>query len=483
MQRSIVFGLLMMAACSGYNLQFADGSCAGSGADAGMGCDAGRASSESVAGEAGTTRDGIESMAAGAAGLGDAEGHRGGDADDDGGGAASGAAGASQAGSMAGSGGEQGSAGTSAVGCGNGIVEDGEKCDGNCPGSCSEPMACTVFELKGSSASCDAECVRREISDVKSGDGCCPDDATAGDDADCPKSCGDGILDSTETCEPESTDKPCPTEESCDDRNLCTMDILVGSAEKCTAACEHTPMTPRSVSCDDGDPCTDDTPVMSTTSCSYECMSGARKTRSGPQTCDDGDPCTKDERITSEDSCSYECEHTPILRSTDSDGCCPNRATARDDNDCQAECGNEVVEPGEQCDGNCPTCETTDPCYPSRLVGSAAACDARCSVDAITESVDDDGCCIRSNAGDNDCNTDALACEEFTDCRGDDYCIDGVCKLRSCSRDADCTHEEDYCLDGTCGDRRCENTADCRSGTTCVMMPNFSLGLCEPRDS
>ena len=42
--------------------------------------------------------------------------------------------------------------------CGNGVIEDGELCDGNCPTSCNDGDPCTVDKLIGTAAGCDAQC-------------------------------------------------------------------------------------------------------------------------------------------------------------------------------------------------------------------------------------------------------------------------------------------------------------------------------------
>ena len=41
---------------------------------------------------------------------------------------------------------------------GNGVVEDGETCDGNCPTSCSNTNPCKKIALLGSAENCDAQC-------------------------------------------------------------------------------------------------------------------------------------------------------------------------------------------------------------------------------------------------------------------------------------------------------------------------------------
>lgn len=75
-------------------------------------------------------------------------------------------------------------------------------------------------------------------------------------------------------------------------------------------------------------------------------------------------------------------------------------------------CNNGVVDPGELCDpgvaNSCPTsCPApADACMPSRLLGTAAACSARCAVQPITACTPGDGCCPDGcEAEDTDCTT------------------------------------------------------------------------------
>ena len=55
--------------------------------------------------------------------------------------------------------------------CGNGAVETGETCDGNCPSDCNDSNSCTEDLLVGSSQDCDAACEYQSISDCQAGDG------------------------------------------------------------------------------------------------------------------------------------------------------------------------------------------------------------------------------------------------------------------------------------------------------------------------
>jgi hypothetical protein len=53
--------------------------------------------------------------------------------------------------------------------CGNGVVEPGETCDGNCPTSCDDGNACTIDLHTGNAAKCSAACTL----DVCDGLGAC----------------------------------------------------------------------------------------------------------------------------------------------------------------------------------------------------------------------------------------------------------------------------------------------------------------------
>jgi hypothetical protein len=134
--------------------------------------------------------------------------------------------------------------------CGNGVVEVGETCDppSSCPTSCDDGNVCSADQLSGSAATCTAICQHTPISVCRSGDGCCASGCNTNNDNDCPATCGNGVVEAGETCDPPSS---CPT--ACDDGNDCTVDRLTGSAVDCSAACSFTPYT-----CVDGLECTSD---------------------------------------------------------------------------------------------------------------------------------------------------------------------------------------------------------------------------------
>jgi MYXO-CTERM domain-containing protein len=130
--------------------------------------------------------------------------------------------------------------------CGNGQLDPGELCDptiaagkpGACAASCDDGDPCTVDTKVG--ADCDVRCEHKPLTAMVNGDGCCPAGANSLTDSDCPASCGNGVLDAGETCDPKiPAGKPgaCPV---CEDKDPCTRDTLTGSA--CNPSCTHAPI-------------------------------------------------------------------------------------------------------------------------------------------------------------------------------------------------------------------------------------------------
>ena len=139
---------------------------------------------------------------------------------------------------------------TSLTRCGDGQITGEEKCDlgievskpGACPTTCSPLAPCSPRALNGTA--CQSECVLVEPS-CKGGDGCCPKGCSVTNDSDCSASCGDGIVqrDLGETCEPYAN-QPCKLRDAdCADGDVCTSDVLTGSAQHCNVACLNTPIT------------------------------------------------------------------------------------------------------------------------------------------------------------------------------------------------------------------------------------------------
>lgn len=122
--------------------------------------------------------------------------------------------------------------------CGDGTVDPGEVCDGDCPTTCDAPDACTTAALVGSADTCDAVCELVDVTACVGGDGCCPSACSYETDTDCPMvappepSCGDGNVDPGELC-----DGNCPT--TCSSPDACTTATLAGAASTCDAVCEY----------------------------------------------------------------------------------------------------------------------------------------------------------------------------------------------------------------------------------------------------
>jgi len=343
--------------------------------------------------------------------------------------------------------------------CGNGQLDTGETCDGDCPTNCNDGNPCTVDILTGSASNCSSACSYEHITECASGDGCCPQGCSAKNDGDCSSSCGNGTLESGETCDPPSD---CPAD--CDDGDPCTRDSLTGSAENCNAVCSHQPL----FVCADGDECC---PAGCNANTDGDCepFCGNSALEEGeicdgncPSQCNDGNPCTVDTMTGSPQTCDAVCSYEPLTDCNDADGCCPAECNANTDNDCSPSCGNEVIESGETCDppSDCPAdCEDGDPCTVDTMTGSAENCNVECSRTTITQCNDDDGCCLAAcNANtDNDCNPFCgnNITEEGETC-------DGNCPT-SCDDQDPCTVDA---LNGTPGD--CNVTCTTQPLTECI---------------
>lgn len=307
--------------------------------------------------------------------------------------------------------------------CGNGVREGQELCDGaDCPTACVSAV-CVRAELQGSAATCNAQCITTEISACASGDGCCPSGCNYGTDTDCSQSCGDGVVSGAETCEPGSTDHPCPT--VCDDQNACTLDKLVGSSQQCSARCSSIPITqPAS-----GDGCCPPGATVGTDAdCKAFCgdgvvSAGERCDPTIPGSCPTQAMCDAltmgcHHGVLTGVGCSARCETTLIQAAHDGDQCCPPGATVGTDSDCEPRCGDGVVSAGEECDpnmrdgdyGRCPAVDSdcslppSDPCMQGALTGDPRQCTARCTV-APRKAGPRDACCPSgaSSLDDPDC--------------------------------------------------------------------------------
>jgi hypothetical protein len=90
--------------------------------------------------------------------------------------------------------------------CGNGLIEPGETCDGNCATSCSDGVACTADVMTGSAATCDVACTHPALHPSGANlDGCCPPGVSNADDKDCKSVCGNSVIESGEMCDGPDT--------------------------------------------------------------------------------------------------------------------------------------------------------------------------------------------------------------------------------------------------------------------------------------
>jgi hypothetical protein len=121
--------------------------------------------------------------------------------------------------------------------CGNGEIDRNETCDppDSCPEVCDDGDFCTADLRTGSAANCNVACSATNIGVCIDDDDCCPAACDATTDNDCSTTCGNGIREPGETCDPPET---CPV--SCDDGFACTVDSRSGSAQNCNVTCTHT---------------------------------------------------------------------------------------------------------------------------------------------------------------------------------------------------------------------------------------------------
>jgi hypothetical protein len=290
--------------------------------------------------------------------------------------------------------------------CNNAELEPGETCDpiSTCPTSCSDGNACTIDNATGSADNCTAACSYQPITQCRNNDGCCPSSCTANDDDNCSATCGNGVIETGETCDPAET---CPS--SCDDNIGCTLDSLTGSASNCSAACSHQPIS----QCKHGDRCCPaGCNALNDDDCSASCGNGTiepGETCDGncPTSCDDDNPCTLDRGTGTAVNCNVACSNDRITECNNTDGCCPNGCNAKNDLNCPPVCGNGTIEPGETCDpvNACPKNCHKDNCATTvELVGSADSCTAKCVYTWITECVGGDKCCPADCNANNDNN-------------------------------------------------------------------------------
>lgn len=164
--------------------------------------------------------------------------------------------------------------------CGNGVVEDGETCDGNCPSTCAAAGACSVGVLQGSPGACNVTCRQQAITACGPADGCCATGCNSNNDPDCSPTCGNGAIEAGETCDPPGS---CPT--SCPGTgDRCFTWSLSGSAGNCNAACVSADITACGGESDGC--CPEGCNATNDRDCSQQCGNGIRE---GTEACDGDD--------------------------------------------------------------------------------------------------------------------------------------------------------------------------------------------------
>jgi|GEM_PF-1761934 len=294
--------------------------------------------------------------------------------------------------------------------CGNGAIEAGELCDGNCPTEC-KPIGCQLRVLEGSASTCDANCVNGAMQGgCVNNDNCCPSGCTSLKDNDCKPACGNGVVEMGEVCDPPSACTAVVNACVSDVNNIAT---LMGSAATCTAVCKRVGRTcgpvdtfcPTAVSCG---PTTD-------TDCPG-CGNG--KLEIG-EACDPPSMCmtqmtgcVSDANTVATPSgsvaaCTFRCAKAARPCGL-ADGFCPTGCGPTMDVDCPG-CGNGRLETGETCDkapaaAVCAsiTCDDGNACTTDTRNGSDAACNVTCGHANIMLCVSGDRCCPMGCNANND---------------------------------------------------------------------------------
>ena len=255
--------------------------------------------------------------------------------------------------------------------CGDGIVDAGEKCDGNCPATCPR-IGCQNRKLQGTAQACSAECVNDTlIATCGNGDGCCPSGCTTANDNDCACQCGNGVTEAacSETCDGANCPASCPPVG-------CQVRTLQGTAQACTAKCVNTTLIS---TCVNGDGCC---PPACNANNDNNCtaLCGNSVVEAGEQ-CDPPsacqiqyDACVSDNntirtRTGSVAACTFACTTSARQCSATSDGFCPSACPP-----CPGSCGT-----GQDVDCVCvPGCLTI--CHTSFLSnGCGGSCPPTCN--------------------------------------------------------------------------------------------------------
>ncbi|HEY0709880.1 MAG TPA: hypothetical protein VGG33_23910, partial [Polyangia bacterium] len=237
-----------------------------------------------------------------------------------------------------------------AIVCGNGTIEGKETCDplASCPKEC-PAQGCRLRKLVNP-GTCTAACIDDGLQTMcKSDDGCCPVGCLNTNDNDCPALCGNGVVETSETCDPIAS---CMEKERACVSDAATTRTRSGDPGKCNFVCTETARTcgPADGACPPGCGPTQD----------RDCPGCGNGVTESNETCDPVATCVQRQQACVSDqstirtpggdpaACTFTCTESPRPCGP-ADGACPAGCTAARDPDC-AGCGNGVLDPGETCD-------------------------------------------------------------------------------------------------------------------------------------
>ncbi len=327
--------------------------------------------------------------------------------------------------------------------CGDGVIDTGEACDHNGGSADVFPpgLTCTSFGFTGGSLTCTTTPTVCRVST-----------------ASCTGICGNGVVNSGETCD----DGNGTNGDGC---SSCAVDAnftCTGSPSVCAANCRNGVINA-------GEQC-DDNNANGTDGCSNTCTVNAGFTCTGsPSVCTancgngvvNGSEACDDGNGTNGDGCSSAC-------AVEANFTCTGAPSV-----CAANCRNGVVNAGEQCDDN--NANGTDGCSNTCTVnagftctGSPSVCTANCRNGVINagEQCDDNN----ATAGDgcsNTCTIDA----GFT-CTGSPSVCTANCRNGVINAGEQCDDNNATAGDG------CSNTCTIDAGFTCTGSPSVCTANC-----
>ena len=413
--------------------------------------------------------------------------------------------------------------------CGNGVIEAGELCDGDCPqaaAACDDADVCTQDLLAGSAAQCNAQCVNNPINTCINGDGCCPSSCNSGNDSDCPAAIAPvgGACGVTQDCQTTAnltafcldeaqygfpggycTQFSCANDTDCPNNTHCFVDSGI-----CMRSCVSDADCPRAdYACGDiGDgkrTCVPDNRNPSGGAPGASCAANdeCQGTIAGAGICYDSALSNWPDDYCLATACSVDAD-CPGMSHCEEGVCFPDCASNAD---CRAgyQCrdlfghGRNTCAPATGGLNGAP-CASDDACIAGLGVASCATeaqgwrqgyCSASCNVDSDCHqgAICEQNSCVRACATSADCRTPDYACLDFFG-SGREICApvaSGTGPIgATCSTLLDCAGGEDgLCIrqpdwkDGYCAITSCTAQSGCPSGSHCAFIdPQQGAGTC-----